>query len=63
MDIAYWNPELNNKGGGGLTQSLKIEGNTLSLIPDGGSVQLPTGIISSVAINLQVSTVVAHDSI
>lgn len=40
----YWDPSLPNQGGGGTTQTLELNGYTLSLVPNGGSVQLPQNI-------------------
>ena len=63
MDYTSWDTNAIGGGGGGITQQLKLSGQTLSLIPSGGSVQLPTAYVSSTTTTLQVSSLVAHDSI
>lgn len=63
MSATYWDPELGRGGGGGEPQQLQLNGFTLSLVPDGGSVQLPVGFVSSIGSVLIVSTVQARDKV
>ena len=58
-----WNPAAGTgSGGGGVTQHLVLENTTLSLVPDGGSVVLPTTTVSSVQ-TLNVSTLIVQEGI
>jgi hypothetical protein len=63
MSATYWDPELGRGGGGGEPQQLELNGFTLSLVPDGGSVELPVGYVSSLGSVLIVSSVLARDSV
>ena len=59
--MASWNPAAGT-GGGGATQQLVLSNTTLSLVPGGGSVVLPTGVVSSVN-TLLVSSLIANQEI
>jgi hypothetical protein len=63
MSLLSWNPQApTGSGGGGTTQTLVLSNTTLSLVPNGGSVVLPTGTVSSVQ-TLNVSTLVVQQEI
>ncbi len=63
MSLLSWNPAApTGSGGGGTTQTLVLSNTTLSLVPNGGSVVLPTGTVSSVQA-LNVSTLVVQQEI
>ena len=57
-----WDPTIKGGGGGGVTQHLVLSNTTLSLVPDGGSVVIPTTTVSSIGA-LNVSTLVAQEGI
>ena len=59
--MASWNPATGT-GGGGATQQLVLSNTTLSLVPGGGSVVLPTGVVSSVN-TLLVSSLIVNQEI
>ena len=63
MSLLSWNPQApTGSGGGGTTQTLVLSNTTLSLVPNGGSVVLPVGTVSSVQ-TLNVSTLVVQQEI
>jgi len=63
MSLLSWNPAAaTGSGGGGTTQTLVLSNTTLSLVPNGGSVVLPVGTVSSVQ-TLNVSTLVVQQEI
>lgn len=62
MSNLYWDTSLPGSGSGGTIQTLQLNGTTLSLVPDGGSVTLPTGIVSSLGPVVVVSSIQALDS-
>ena len=63
MSLLSWNPQApTGSGGGGTTQTLVLSNTTLSLVPNGGSVVLPTTTVSSVQ-TLDVSTLVVRQEI
>lgn len=64
MSAAFWDTELGKGGGGGAEpQQLVLNGYTLSLVPDGGTVQLPLGAISTLGPAIVVSSLTARDRI
>ena len=63
MSLLSWNPAAGTgSGGGGTPQTLVLSNTTLSLVPNGGSVVLPTGTVSSIQ-SLNVSTLVVQEEI
>jgi len=63
MSLLSWNPAAGTgSGGGGTPQTLVLSNTTLSLVPDGGSVVLPTGTVSSIQ-SLNVSTLIVQEEI
>lgn len=58
--MASWNPQTQS---GGAEQTLELNGTTLSLVPNGGSVVIPTGYISSLASVVFVSSLIAKNDI
>jgi hypothetical protein len=61
MSDLYWDPS--QPASGGTTQTLQLNGQTLSLVPGGGSVQLPVGVVSSLGPVLVVSTIIARNNV
>ena len=62
MSLLSWNPLTATGSGGGATQTLVLSNTTLSLVPNGGSVVLPTTTVSSIQA-LNVSTLIVQQEI